>query len=955
MAQASARDWTRRPFARRPGSFPLPAYSEFMPPPWLGPKPYGTMGPAVLDPDDPHGWLVAEYEEEFELRPGLAHIAERLVTALVHLGKGRPLHGISQGKLADNPYWPAELAAAAGSLPHERYVLLLPLALSRTQDDKGRVRWTLFGGSEYGPERAFWRSFEAPGLEPPGERATRFLRRLLTQIYRESARERVEDMGLAIFPTREFPAAKLPQWTRPLLLGRKPPASIRYLLTFRPYSELPPAVRALYLAGKLHLLPFPGSLFPWGAVGYQKLANELPAALQIPLLHLLERFEAIRGIRIPQSGYLHEPHPDHPEPHPEKLPLRNHYRRTHRWARLHRDEDELAVADGEDRMAHVLFSNRPEDIGLYGKPMARNAQLWTMDYRLLLDGPSADAKALRRAAETVRAGGQFGYRFQWPPMRVGRHEVLWHRPLVAYAHRDGRAQLLDDAPLGFLAATVPARRADGPIELWPRLLRRPLWLSAIDDFPSGPFGHRTMRNIKKLLDARERLQSATLPRDFARALLTLPSEERIEDWLASLEDQAADRTKGRQMAAAIAKFLAPADEPARTDSLTFSRTMTRGFETRYWNTIRSLAHGQYLTKSNADCVLDPPSVALSPHPERDLDALGDHLLAYYRREIAKAKMQRRADAGELPFTWETDFDFPWMGGWRDNQQGRRHERNLLVRIPGRDRSRAVILADHYDTAYMEDRYERARGGNGARLAAAGADDNHSATATLMLAAPIYLALAQRDRLACDIWLVHLTGEEFPADCMGARRLARWLVERDLRSRGQNGRFRDLSQVAIAGVYVLDMVAHNNDHHRDVLQLAPGITAESLELARVAREACQSWNVAAAVANDRAPRKGLGRGQRATDGWTIPAMAKHLVLSGEVRPPADPRSSLFNTDGQIFSDVGVPVVLFMENYDINRVGYHDTHDTMENIDLDYGSAVAAIAIETAARLAAEREE
>ena len=63
------------------------------------------------------------------------------------------------------------------------------------------------------------------------------------------------------------------------------------------------------------------------------------------------------------------------------------------------------------------------------------------------------------------------------------------------------------------------------------------------------------------------------------------------------------------------------------------------------------------------------------------------------------------------------------------------------------------------------------------------------------------------------------------------------------------------------------------------------------------------------------------------------------------------SSIFNTDGQIFSDVGLPVVLIMENYDINRSGYHDTKDTMENIDLDYGSALAAIAIETVARIAA----
>jgi len=41
---------------------------------------------------------------------------------------------------------------------------------------------------------------------------------------------------------------------------------------------------------------------------------------------------------------------------------------------------------------------------------------------------------------------------------------------------------------------------------------------------------------------------------------------------------------------------------------------------------------------------------------------------------------------------------------------------------------------------------------------------------------------------------------------------------------------------------------------------------------------------------------------------------------------------------------------MENYDISRTGYHDTYDKLQNIDLDYGAAVAAIAIETVARVA-----
>jgi hypothetical protein len=43
---------------------------------------------------------------------------------------------------------------------------------------------------------------------------------------------------------------------------------------------------------------------------------------------------------------------------------------------------------------------------------------------------------------------------------------------------------------------------------------------------------------------------------------------------------------------------------------------------------------------------------------------------------------------------------------------------------------------------------------------------------------------------------------------------------------------------------------------------------------------------------------------------------------------------------------------MENYDINRSGYHDSHDTMANIDLDYGAALSAIAIESVARLAVD---
>ena len=96
-------------------------------------------------------------------------------------------------------------------------------------------------------------------------------------------------------------------------------------------------------------------------------------------------------------------------------------------------------------------------------------------------------------------------------------------------------------------------------------------------------------------------------------------------------------------------------------------------------------------------------------------------------------------------------------------------------IPGRNRGQAVIFADHYDTAYMADCY-----GKDGRVSAAGADDNHSATATLMLSAPIFLDMSREGRLGCDIWLIHLTGEEFPSDCLVARALCQRLIEGTLK-------------------------------------------------------------------------------------------------------------------------------------------------------------------------------
>ncbi len=219
-------------------------------------------------------------------------------------------------------------------------------------------------------------------------------------------------------------------------------------------------MRRAYLAGDLHLIPFPGSLLFWGSLPHLALRRELPLAMQVPLLNAVPRHEAGHGLRVPQSGWMHEPRPGSSEgPGDHHGPLRNTFRRSHRTARVRRDAIGGAeVSDREDRMAHVLFDDS-EAIGLYGKPMARNAQLWTADGRLLLDGPRAGRDEIDRAARALREGGLFGYRFQYPAMRVGDHEVYWHRPLVACLP-DGadRPVVIPEAPPGYLTAY----RADRP-------------------------------------------------------------------------------------------------------------------------------------------------------------------------------------------------------------------------------------------------------------------------------------------------------------------------------------------------------------------------------------------------------------------------------------------------------------------------------------------------------------
>jgi hypothetical protein len=939
------------PWFEGENNFPIRAYSEYMPPPRTGINMYnGEVDPAVFDLKDAFGWKINEQEEEYQLKPGLTDIGKQIFNHFLPLREGKfPPHlaGHKQKNLIGNLFWPEELIMHKGLPENERFVSFLPLALSKTQDDKGRVRWTCFGGSEQGPEKAFWKSFyQAPGKEVPAASFFNLMQWVLKNGYNVDCidNEHLKELGFGIlpsgdfFPFRYWNMESLPSCTKEYLMKDGDDFSnTRYLLTFRPFRKLPAAVQERYLTGELALLPFPGSLMLWGSQDFINLQNTQYDAIQFPLSGLLKRNEDVKGIRVPQSEWMHEP--KFPGDKADILEhfIINSYIRTNRWDRVHRDEDALMVSKENDPVVQTLFSTNLKSLDLYNKPMARNSQVLHESLELLLDGRRADRKAIGEAELKVIKGGLFRYRFYFPPMQTGRYETWWHRPLVGCISKsNNEIKLSTDLITGYLTsynATKPD--PSDAIELWPRLSRDELILSILHNFNSEHehFLHQNSRNLLAVFNSWEQLGKLPLDREFARRLIRIKQGKSLEEWLAAFPEHSFVPEQAEVIVSAVNKILKPSNEKFEIpEYLTFSETATRKYEEEYWNQILFLSHGMFINKDNADVVQDPKTLKQVAHPQRDLEKLGDYLISRYVELIKQTEMEGQALAGELPFKWETDFEFHDFGGWKNNQNGSTHEKNILCIIPGKNRTEAVVMSDHYDTAYMADLYDTDDANGGVRLSAAGADDNHSATSTLLLAAPIFLQMAKEGRLERDIWLLHLTGEEFPSDCMGARNFCQNVIQHTLK----------------------DMIAHNRETGRDIFQIAPGTSPASLKLSVQAFNALESWNSHVKIWNESPVRIGCKRGVRTADGVTIPPKALHLSLDGEIRTNEDPHSTLYNTDGIIFSDHGIPVILFMENYDISREGYHDTHDTMENIDLDFGAAVSAIAIETVARLASENE-
>ena len=364
------------PWYNEERKYPLRAYSEFMPPLRVGINPVdGSVYPWVLRDDDLFGWQILEIEEEYQLRPGMENIGRQVIQFhLFQLGTGTlpvQLAGHNEQNLANNLFWPATLASHQGQLEHERYVMIHPYSLSRTKDDKGRICWTFFGGSEQGPEKAFWKSFyESRKKELPESVFLSFMQWIFNHAY-----------GIHLKSPRAFTQSRVPDTSgrrglssfllengNPSLLDKGIPHQrpghgvdpIRYLLTFRPFDQLPSPVKEKYFDGKLHLLPFPGSMVLWGVPQYIKLQEMLYNAIQMPMLRLVKRDERVSGLRVPQSGWAHQPKvPGEKRRSLEEFSVYDHTVRTSRFDRIRRNEDALLKSHEIDPVIQTLFSTHP--------------------------------------------------------------------------------------------------------------------------------------------------------------------------------------------------------------------------------------------------------------------------------------------------------------------------------------------------------------------------------------------------------------------------------------------------------------------------------------------------------------------------------------------------------------------------------------------------------------------
>ena len=451
-------------------------------------------------------------------------------------------------------------------------------------------------------------------------------------------------------------------------------------------------------------------------------------------------------------------------------------------------------------------------------------------------------------------------------------------------------------PLAAYAAQRP--RLDRPVELWPRLLGPP----GSSGRPSGLL-HGQPRAALPSDDVQRPQAAGRLgavaagePCRRLRPAVAHAAQGGVAGRLARCAARAGRTDRGRPPE--TSRSSAPARECDRSRaghvpayslaggepgaSLTFARTARRSFETAYWKTIAMLAAGRYRQRQRRLRSRSGHPVAAGASPSRP-GGPGRLPAGYHRRVVAAAGLAGRALVGEVPFRWQTDFPFAWSGGWLKNQDGTRPTSATwswsfpAATAAGRSSWPTITTRPTWKTSSaIRD------GGGGPRLAAAGADDNHSATAALMLAAPIFLRTRPAGRLGCDIWLVHLTGEEFPADCMGARHLPAPGRGRPADPPGR----RPLAGPLAAPRSGRLRAGHGGPQQRPRprrLQISPASAGSRCGWPSRPTRPIAIWNASTAAWNRRGGRRGRARGRRSADG--VDAARRSSAPAAARRDPA----------------------------------------------------------------------
>jgi hypothetical protein len=296
------------------------------------------------------------------------------------------------------------------------------------------------------------------------------------------------------------------------------------------------------------------------------------------------------------------------------------------------------------------------------------------------------------------------------------------------------------------------------------------------------------------------------------------------------------------------------------------------FNKRYFEWVKKLSGDLPITSPLSDKIINFGKLGIGEKDNQIRD-LVFYLKKYYEELGLEIEVQ----------------DFAWRGV---------NASQLIAKINGTKKGLAnqpVIFSDHIDKAIAEDIFEK----KGIRVSNPGADDNATASATLLLAADILKERYKDNRPENDIWFVHFTGEEYPGSCLGSRHLISGLLREG----------RD-----VTGNINLDMLGHRTKGDR-VFQINPGSASRSWKLAEYALHAAK-----------------LQKG-----GW-----------DPTIRYPWSRQSFITQTDSTFFDLAGYPTILINEHMNLSRrvnPYYHQSTDRAANIDVEYAAAQARTAILT----------